>query len=216
MVRWPPPAARPIGWRVRAPGAFAGAAGTLLWLVLLCSTRPWLRKRGAPERGGAALALGAMVALLACLPLWLSGIVDAGGGFRYAGVPLAGAGLAALLWAWLELRARIWQPANANARLAELQSRIRPHFLFNALNTAVALVRVDPERAETLLEDLAQLFRVALAEVGASVSIDEEIDLARRYLAIEQVRYGARLRVRWQIDPRVGASRVELHHGGTP
>jgi two-component system sensor histidine kinase AlgZ len=116
--------------------------------------------------------------------------------------------MAALLWAWLELRARIWDPANASARLAELQSRIRPHFLFNALNTALALVRVDPERAENVLEDLAELFRVALAEAGASVSLQDEIELARRYLAIEQVRFGARMQVRWDIDTRVYAARV--------
>jgi two-component system sensor histidine kinase AlgZ len=123
-------------------------------------------------------------------------------------VLLAGLAFAAVLWAWLDLRARIWHPANASARLAELQSRIRPHFLFNALNAALALVRVDPERAEAVLEDLAQLFRVALADVGASVTLEEEIELARRYLAIEQVRFGERLEVRWEIDPRVHAARV--------
>jgi len=113
-----------------------------------------------------------------------------------------------LLWAWLDLRARIWHPANASARLAELQSRIRPHFLFNALNTALALVRIDPARAEAVLEDLAELFRVALAEAGASVSLEEEVALARHYLAIEQVRFGPRLVVQWDIDPRVHAARV--------
>jgi two-component system, LytTR family, sensor histidine kinase AlgZ len=130
------------------------------------------------------------------------------GPLRLAGLALAGAGLAALLWAWLDLRARIWQPVDARVRLAELQSRIRPHFLFNALNTALALVRVDPARAERVLEDLAQLFRVALADAGASVSLDEEIELAQRYLAIEQLRFGRRLRVHWDIEPGVGRARV--------
>jgi two-component system sensor histidine kinase AlgZ len=111
-------------------------------------------------------------------------------------------------WAWLDQRARLWQPVDASVRLAELQSRIRPHFLFNALNTALALVRVDPARAEGVLEDLAQLFRVALADAGDSVSLDEEIDLAQRYLAIEQIRYGKRLQVSWDIDARVGRARV--------
>jgi two-component system, LytTR family, sensor histidine kinase AlgZ len=127
---------------------------------------------------------------------------------RIAGVLLTGAGLAGLLWAWLELRARIWHPADAQARLAELQSRIRPHFLFNALNTALALVRTDPERAEGVLEDLAQLFRVALADAGTDVSLDEEITLAQAYLAIEQVRFGARLQVEWDIEARAGSARV--------
>jgi two-component system sensor histidine kinase AlgZ len=113
---------------------------------------------------------------------------------------LVGMAFASLVWAWLDQRARIAKPADASARLAELQSRIRPHFLFNALNTAVALVQIDPERAENVLEDLSQLFRVALAEVGSSVTLAEEIDLAKRYLAIEQVRFGDRLAVSWDVD----------------
>jgi two-component system, LytTR family, sensor histidine kinase AlgZ len=144
---------------------------------------------------------------LAWWPLWWLGLGGAVHALRLLAVALAGVAFAALLWAWLDLRSRIWHPANASARLAELQSRIRPHFLFNALNTALALVRVDPTRAESVLEDLAQLFRVALAEVGASVTLEEEIELARRYLAIE-VRFAERLRVQWQIDPRVHSARV--------
>jgi two-component system sensor histidine kinase AlgZ len=97
---------------------------------------------------------------------------------------------------------------DARVRLAELQSRIRPHFLFNALNTALALVRVDPRRAEQVLENLGQLFRVALADAGTSVSLDEELDLARAYLAIEQVRFGPRLQLQWDIDAGVGQARV--------
>jgi len=188
--------------------AFAGAAGTLLWLVLLCSLRGALRGLAVAGRVAVAAALGALAAASAWLPLWFIGLTADAGALRVVGVALTGAGLALLLWAWLDLRARIWQPATASARLAELQSRIRPHFLFNALNTALALVRVDPERAETVLEDLAELFRVALADVGVSVSLDEEVDLARRYLAIEQVRFGERMQVVWQLDPRIGAARV--------
>jgi hypothetical protein len=88
------------------------------------------------------------------------------------------------------------------ARLAELQSRIRPHFLCNAFNTALALVRVDPGRAEDVLEDLAALLRMALAEVGASVTLGEEIELARRCLAIETIRFGGRLDLALDSDPR--------------
>ena len=190
--------------------AFGGVAGTLLWLVAVCALRRPLRRAGAPVRVAVVLSLGGAAALAAWLPLWWAGLSEVVGGLRVAAVVLAGALFAAAIWAWLDLRSRIWHPANASARLAELQSRIQPHFLFNALNTALALVRADPGRAESVLEDLAQLFRVALADSGASVALEEEIDLARRYLAIEQVRYGPRLQVRWQIgtDPRVAAARV--------
>ena len=96
-----------------------------------------------------------------------------------------GALLAAMLVAALVLRARGRTPAATTARLTELQSRIRPHFLFNTLNSAIALVREEPAKAESLLEDLSDLFRVALVEQGESVTLAEEITLARRYLAIE-------------------------------
>lgn len=192
----------------QAAMAFAGVAGTLMWLVPLCAVRPWLYRLTAAGRTAAVLLLGAAAAGLAWWPLWWAGLAGSAHGLRTAGVLLSGVAFAALLWAWLELRARIWDPANASARLAELQSRIRPHFLFNALNTALALVRLDPERAERVLEDLAQLFRVALADVGASVTLAEEIDLARRYLEIEEIRYGTRLQVQWQIDPRVNGARI--------
>ena len=187
--------------------AFAGVAGTLLWLVAICAARPLLQVVLPPTRAVAVLGSGALASAAAWWPLTWLGLATEGP-LRLAGVVLAGIGFSGLLWAWLDLRARIWHPANAAARLAELQSRIRPHFLFNALNTALALVRVDPERAENVLEDLAQLFRVALADVGASVTLAEEVELARRYLDIEEIRFGSRLQVEWHIDPRVSMARV--------
>jgi two-component system sensor histidine kinase AlgZ len=192
----------------QAAYTFAGVAASLLWLVGLCALRRPLRQLSATPRGALVLLLGAVAALLGWWPLWVVGVAGAAGGLRVAGAACSGALLAALLWAWLELRARIWHPANASARLAELQSRIRPHFLFNALNTAIALVRVDPARAEGVLEDLAELFRVALADAGSSVTLEEEITLAKAYLAIEQVRFGARLAVEWHIAPAAMAARV--------
>jgi len=194
-------------WTAQAVLAFGSVMATGLWLVLVCALRRPLQRLPAPGRAGMVVALGAAVAVSAWAPLAWAGFVE-DSAMHGAAALLGGSSLAALLWAWLELRARIWQPANASARLAELQSRIRPHFLFNALNTALALVRVEPAKAESVLEDLAELFRTALAETGASVTLEEEVDLARRYLAIEEVRFGARLQVLWDIDPQVHATRV--------
>src|SRR5690606_30163082 len=84
------------------------------------------------------------------------------------------------------------------SQLEALQARIRPHFLFNTLNTGVALVRQRPEEAERLLLDLADLFRAALAGPPA-VSLEDELALARRYVEIERLRFGERLRVCWQV-----------------
>lgn len=191
--------------------AYAGVGGTLLWLVAVCALHRPLARWTPAWRSGAVLALGGGAAVAAAVPLWWAGLAETAGGLRVAATALAGTGLAALLWAWLDLRSRIWHPADASARLAELQSRIRPHFLFNALNTALALVRADPARAEAVLEDLSELFRTALAEPGAVVPLAEELDLARRYLAIEQVRFGSRLRLHWAVDmqdERLAAARV--------
>ena len=196
-------------WGARqASFAFGGALGTVAWLVSVCALRTALARRSDALRGAVVLALGAVMAVAVWWPLAWAGLVRPPHPLGWVAMALTGAALAALLWSWLELRARIWHPATAGARLAELQSRIRPHFLFNALNTALALVRIDPGRAEAVLEDLAQLFRVALADAGASVPLGEEIDLARRYLDIEQVRFGTRLAVHWDVDPECNDARV--------
>ena len=99
-------------------------------------------------------------------------------------------------------------PADTTARLAELQSRIRPHFLFNTLNTAMALVRVDPRRAEGLLADLAELFRVALAPGGRFGGAGRR-DRSRS--ALPRDRAGALRRaaaVHWELDDAAAAARV--------
>jgi two-component system, LytTR family, sensor histidine kinase AlgZ len=198
-----------VDWGARqATHSFAGVAGTGVWLLGVCALRPVLKRLPTSARAGPVLVLGALAAVGSWLPLWALGLAGEANVMRLAGLALTGAGLAALLWAWLDLRARIRHPADAAARLAELQSRIRPHFLFNALNTALALVRVDPARAEGVLEDLAQLFRVALADSGSAVPLTDEIELAKAYLAIEQVRFGPRLQVTWDIDPAAADARV--------
>lgn len=85
------------------------------------------------------------------------------------------------------------------AELATLQARIHPHFLFNTLNSAAALVHARPDDAERVLLDLGDLFRAALSEPGW-VPVAHELDLCRRYLAIEQQRFGDRLQVEWRVD----------------
>ncbi|MCB1995722.1 MAG: histidine kinase [Rhodoferax sp.] len=196
------------GWPVFGATAFAGLLGTLLWLLPVCALKRPLRRMTTTARAAVALALGSAAALIGQGPGWWLQLVPAPDAAHVAGVALAGAGLAGLLWAWLDLRARIWAPVDARVRLAELQSRIRPHFLFNALNTALALVRHDPLRAEQVLQNLGDLFRAALADAGAAITLDEELALARAYLAIEQVRFGHRLRLDW--DVAAGAARARV------
>ena len=190
-----------------ASGTLVTMFGVLLWLLLVCAARRVLGRLAEPVQWALLLPLGALTGSMGWQLLNLAG-ESPSGLFRLASIALAGAATAALLLAWLKLRERSQRPADALAQLVELQSRIRPHFLFNTLNSAIALVRVDPTRAEGMLEDLSELFRVALADATAAVSLDEEVALARRYLAIEQIRFGGRLRIHWQIDPTVGRARV--------
>jgi two-component system sensor histidine kinase AlgZ len=105
----------------------------------------------------------------------------------------------AVIQHYLELRARAFSPAVTEAKLQALQSRIRPHFFFNALNAALAVVRADPPRAERMLESIAELLRAVMGDVRKLVPIEQELDLCRRYVEIEQTRLGERLVVDWQI-----------------
>ncbi len=88
----------------------------------------------------------------------------------------------------------------AKARVHALQARIRPHFLFNSMNTIAALTRSNPARAEEAVQDLADLFRANLNEKRNQISLAEEIDVARTYQRMEQLRLGERLHVDWKID----------------
>lgn len=88
----------------------------------------------------------------------------------------------------------------SQARLQALQSRIRPHFLFNSMNTIASLTRSDPARAELAVEDLADLFRISLGDARSHYELADEISLCRRYLGIESLRLGDRLNIEWAIE----------------
>jgi two-component system sensor histidine kinase AlgZ len=105
-----------------------------------------------------------------------------------------------LLLAYLRLLTRAYSPALAEARLQALQSRIRPHFLFNSLNAVLSLIRRDPRRAERALEDLADLFRVLMQDNRSFVPLADEIALLERYAALEALRLGERLSVTWELE----------------
>ncbi len=94
-------------------------------------------------------------------------------------------------------RAQLEIAAQQRDRLQALQSRIRPHFLFNSMNSVASLIRSDPELAEKALQDLADVFRMLLADARKMVPITAESELARQYLDIEKLRLGDRLQVKW-------------------
>lgn len=120
-----------------------------------------------------------------------------GSAFHSGGVAMLSA---AAVLAYFNWRHRALSPALSEARLMALQARIRPHFLFNSLNTVLGLMRSEPRQAETVLENLAELYRALLSEAGTLVTLAKELELARRYAEIEAIRLGDRLRVNWQCQ----------------
>ena len=190
-----------------ANGTVVTMFAVLSWLLAVCAAKRLWPRLPEPAQWLALMLLGAAGALLGFGLLSLTS-EDPTDLWRIGSIAAAGASGAALLLVWLKLRERAQRPADTLAQLVELQSRIRPHFLFNTLNSAIALVQVDPARAESVLEDLAELFRVALADASDSVTLGAEVELARRYLAIEQIRFGKRLRVIWHLDPQADDARV--------
>ena len=195
-----------LDWLTRLSLLTGGALpATLLWLIAACSLKRVLARLNAGAQQVAGVALGAVAGLYGCGVLSMVGLLEP---VPWVACAFSGALLSAALVAALVLRARGTTPAATAARLSELQSRIRPHFLFNTLNSAIALVRAEPRKAEALLEDLSDLFRHALMEQGESVTLADEIALAQRYLAIETVRFGARIQVEWVLDDAASAARL--------
>lgn len=173
----------------------------LTTLLLLFALNPFLSRldyrRGAAVvvllTGGLTLAIFELGGELYAAPMER--------GYFHAGRnAVFGALTAALLQLYFRQRAQALSPALQRARMQALQARIRPHFLFNSINAVLSVVRADPKRAETALEDMADLFRMAMADNQGMVTLQQEVELSRQYLALEELRLGQRLTVKWQID----------------
>ncbi|MGL6078296.1 sensor histidine kinase [Methyloversatilis discipulorum] len=115
---------------------------------------------------------------------------------------------AAAVMTYFTVQERALGPAIAQARLMALSARIRPHFLFNSLNAVLGIMREDPRRAERALEELSDLFRVLMRENRDLVTLGDELALCRQYIALETLRLGDRLGVRWQTEGCPADARV--------
>jgi two-component system sensor histidine kinase AlgZ len=167
----------------------------LVSVIVLYAVSPLLAR--LPYLTGCAAVVGISLAIAAAMhAVEIAGGADA----RLSRVLGFTAAASACLLAYFRLFARAYSPALADARLQALQSRIRPHFLFNSLNAVLSLIRSDPRRAERALEDLAELFRMLMADTRGFVRLADEIELLERYAALEQLRLGERLRVTWELD----------------
>ena len=154
---------------------------------------------GLAITGAIAAAFSAAMAPVAYALGQIGGAWD---GARYAAWALVLVGLLAVYFILWE---RALSPSLAEARLQALQARIRPHFLFNSLNAVLSLMRRDGRRAETAVEDLADLFRAVMADPRQTVPLADEISLCRQYLNLELLRLGDRLAIEWNVADDAGA-----------
>lgn len=170
-------------------------------LLLLAAVLPWLRRYTYQQ---SVVIINVLVVAVTLL------VYDAGSSvyqpfaieaeyfdlFQYAMISVMVCGV---LLMYFHLRSQVLSRGLHEARLQVLRARIRPHFLFNAINAVLSIVRAQPKQAETALEDMADLFRVAMAETHDLVPLGQEIKLAKQYLALERMRLGERLSVVWEL-----------------
>jgi two-component system sensor histidine kinase AlgZ len=182
----------------------------LLWIALcgaalLCVLRDYLSRQSVAASAAIVLAITVILVTLISAVTYYFGdsplFPDYHWTFlaRNAGITLVVTALA-LRYFYVTHEWRHNVELQAKARVYALQARIRPHFLFNSMNTIAALTRSNPARAEEAVLDLAELFRANLNEKRNQIPLAEEIEVARTYQRMEQLRLGDRLRVDWKIE----------------
>jgi len=186
----------------------------LISTALLCMSRPILRRMSDLKAGLISYFLVLLVTLMVTIgAIWTEGWLQGQSSidfFQHSGLfsnLLVAAILAAIVLRFFYLQAQYRKRIiiAADAKLQALQARIQPHFLFNSMNIIAGLIPVNPELAETVIEDLSDLFRASLAEHRSQVSLQSEIDLCKRYLGIEQLRLGERLQCQWQLPDNISS-----------
>lgn len=187
----------------------------LQWVALasaatLCATRRWLSRCSMPV--GIAISYTLLLAVTAIVSectyelVQVSGIapdIAAHSRLAFLGRNLIVSAIIDALFLRYFYINNQWRrnlERDVRSRIEALQARIRPHFLFNSLNTIAALIRSQPKLAEHVIEDLADLFRASLGATGTVVSLANEVDLTRQYERIEMLRLGDRLTVHWHIE----------------
>lgn len=180
----------------------------LLSAALLCQLRRPFSRLGLPLATSASLLLVLAVTALSSYlalqlyPQFTRGAIGSWWLLRNLLVALVLAGIV-LRYFYLQQQLRQQEKLELQARLDSLRSRIRPHFLFNTLNSIASLIMSRPEDAEQAVEDLSELFRVSLHENQRPTSVADELRLCELYLGIEKLRLGERLHVEWQVDAAV-------------
>lgn len=175
---------------------------TLCSAALLCVLRPWLNRRNSILAGTVSYAVVLLLTVFfSTVGSWMQGTTQSlESDLIFSNLIVAAifAGVA-LRHFYLQQQLRNQQQAELNSRIQALQSRIRPHFLFNSMNSIASLIEVDPKAAERLVVDLAHLFRASLGSPGL-VPLQDEITLCERFIDMEQLRLSHRLKVDWHTQ----------------
>ena len=191
----------------------------LIWIALagtacMCSLRPRLARLGTVGLSiGSFLVMVGVTAAIAESTWWIGSVTLGGasgpqlffpqrhGPFLLGSLAVSSVVSALLLrYFYVAHQWRLNLERQAQARIGVLQARMRPHFLFNSMNTIASLTRSDPLAAEAAVEDVAELMRTSLADTGQRVPLSQEIETARVYARVEQQRLRERLSIDWQLD----------------
>lgn len=180
----------------------------LLNAAILCGVRKWLNP--LPQTASIIASFALMMLVSLCFSLLVIGIeswlaIDEvtsplGDDFLLRIMVMSAAIYAVILrYFYVQQQWKMHVQAHSKAAIQALRARIRPHFLFNSMNTIASLISFQPEKAEKAVEDLSILFRASLHEKNINTLADE-LELTTSYLDIEQLRLGDRLRLHWQIE----------------
>lgn len=191
---------------------------TLLSAGLLCLLRPYLSRFTNVHVGVISYCLLLVVTLcvseLSYQILEASAGDSAGPGGRHFAILVRNLAISAILSAvvlrylYIQHQWKLKVESELQARIQALQSRIRPHFLFNSMNTIASLIRSQPQQAERAVEDLSDLFRISLGDASSQIQLAQELEISKQYLNIEKLRLGDRLQTEWQIDNVPGDAMV--------
>lgn len=207
----------PFDWLHFANLTFFVQWNVLLCAAVLCNVRAYVAR--LPRVSGALLCYALILwvsVLFSIFAQWLlHTVMDGAGPWQFdwqrilANLAIVAViGGIALRYLYLQQQLQLQQQAQLQARIQALQSRIRPHFLFNSLNSVASLIGSDPVQAEKAVEDLAELFRASLRAAAELVPMTQELALCQRYIAIEQLRMGERLQIDWRVPTLSDALRI--------
>ena len=199
------------------PGSFLTELSKMsmyvLWLALLgtgllSQIRPWAEKQGNASAFVICFIVLEVMCLVVAEVTWqITGIFaeavvidDTHGGFIFRTFATSSIVIAlAMRYLYVSSEWRRSIVLEAQARISALQALIRPHFLFNSMNTIASLTRSDPRQAEEAIEDLSDLLRANLGVQKDRSALKEELEIAAIYQRIEKLRLGDRLKVRWDV-----------------